>query len=150
MSEVVLPRVGSFVAGRSAPVGMFWASEGDRVVPGLAISREYALDHGLEGPEKYPSWPKYPDERDIPVGIAARAAWKVREARILGQLSKKPDQSRNNPATSADNLTTLEENPAIPEITRPLCRVCNEKPVHVPERGPMSEFCSRKCRRAKS
>src|SRR3990167_8633122 len=135
-----------------------WMSVGDEASPGLAISREYALDHGLEGPEKYPSWPKYPDERDIPVGVEARRRWKEREARIskildsseLGQLSKKPDQSRNNPATSADNLTTLEENPAIPEITRPLCRVCNEKPVHVPERGPKSEFCSRKCRRAKS
>ena len=83
MAEVLLPRIGSFVAGRSAPVGMFWAAEVDQVGPGLAISREYALDHGLSNPSQYPSWVKYPDERDIPVGVEAGRRWKEREAKSV-------------------------------------------------------------------
>jgi len=64
-------------------VGMFWCAEADIPGVGFAISREWAVDHGLADAERYPSWAKYPDERDLPVGVAARAAWKVREAGIL-------------------------------------------------------------------
>ncbi len=64
-------------------MGMFWCAEADIPGVGFAISREWAVDHGLADAERYPSWAKYPDERDLPVGVAARAAWKVREAGIL-------------------------------------------------------------------
>ena len=115
------------------PSERIWAAEVDKPGSGFAISREYALDHGLEGPEKYPSWPKYPDERDIPVGVAARAAWKVREARILASLaSRKAEQTANNETA---NINT-------PNIGR-----CGHEVVR-PERGPMPLWCSDACRMA--
>ena len=63
-----------------------WMSVGDMPSPGLAVSREYALDHGLANPSQFPSWLKYPDERDIPVGVAARARWKEREAHLVQRI----------------------------------------------------------------
>ena len=67
-------------------VRKMWMSVGDMPSPGLAVSREYALDHGLANPSQFPSWLKYPDERDIPVGVAARARWKEREAHLVQRI----------------------------------------------------------------
>ena len=55
---------------RGAPPGKLWAVPGDNPI-GLAISREYALDHGLPNPKQYPSWLNYPADRGLPEAAAS-------------------------------------------------------------------------------
>ena len=123
MAEVIAPRIGSFVAGRSAPVGMFWASRGDMPGVGYAVSREWALDHGVEGLERYPSWVKYPDERDLPVGVEARRRWKEREVRIL---ASKAEVSVTGLSVTADSVTRCEQCGNVFEAVRKTARYCSD------------------------
>lgn len=51
------------------------------------VSRELALDLGWADWERYESWPKYPDDRDLPVGVEARARWDVRKVELLSGKS---------------------------------------------------------------
>ena len=50
--------------------------------PRWVVSQEYALDHGAGATdvEAYPSWPQYPDARNLPVAVAAREAFRQRMA----------------------------------------------------------------------
>ena len=130
MAEVIAPRIGSFVAGRSAPVGVLWCSEGDVPGVGYAVSREYALDHGLPNPEAYPSWPKYPDERDLPVGVEARRRWKEREAKIL---ASKAEVSVTGLSVTADSVTGGSQK----------CQECGKG---FEAKRSTARYCSDKCR----
>ena len=72
---------------RSAPKGRLWSTPGD-LPHQHAISREFALDSGLPDPDQYPSWPNYPDERNLPVAFEARARWKLRLAKLQAKANK--------------------------------------------------------------
>ena len=114
------------------PIGKLWATPGDDPqTTRHFISREFALDHGLSG--NYPSWPEYPDARELPGSLADRAAWKVREANLV----KKPEPGHANPVTAEEPGQTL-------------CPVCHVKPLVRPAHGPMPTACSRACRRRKT
>ena len=100
---------------RSAPLGRLWATPGD-LPHQHAISREFALDSGMPDPDQYPSWPNYPDERNLPVAFEARARWKLR----LAKLQEKTHISvKKNPHTEK----THKEN-AQPETG--VCGGCGE------------------------
>lgn len=57
--------------------GRFMAADAGRV------SREYAMDYGLANPKQYPSWPEYPDARDRPEAVEARAEYARRVAGVF-------------------------------------------------------------------
>ena len=119
---------------RSAPKGRLWATPGD-LPHQHAISREFALDSGLPDPEQYPSWPNYPDERNLPVAFEARARWAVRRAKLEG----KPAKQLVTPqfVTPKDQLVTEQL------VT---CLHCGKELARKSEHGPVPKFCSGACR----
>lgn len=114
---------------RTAPLGRLWATPGD-LPHQHAISREFALDSGLPDPEQYPSWPNYPDERNLPVAHEARARWKLRLAKIQEKTDKK----------KTDTILAVDSGQR--------CVVC-KKPLKAKTTKP-SKFCSDACRKAAS
>ena len=116
---------------RSAPKGRLWATPGD-LPHQHAISREFALDSGLPDPDQYPSWPNYPDERNLPVAFEARARWRERLAKIQAK----------QPVTKAVTIPPRNDSPA-GDVTI-LCVECG-KPVGGGS-GKPRKFCSGACR----
>ena len=114
---------------RTAPLGRLWATPGD-LPHQHAISREFALDSGLPDPEQYPSWPNYPDERNLPVAFEARARWKVR----LAKIQEKTDKP----------VTNLPRDESFSGDVTNLCIVC-QKPAGGSKTKPR-QFCSGACR----
>ena len=118
---------------RTAPLGRLWATPGD-LPHQHAISKEFALDSGLPNPDQYPSWPNYPDERNLPVAFEARARWKLR----LAKLQEKTDKKK----TDREIPDILEKD------SGQRCAVC-QKPLKAKATKP-SKFCSDACRKAAS
>ena len=112
---------------RTAPRGRLWATPGDHPLQ-HAISKEYALDHGLPNPNQYPSWPNYPDERGLPVAIEARKRWQARLAKIQ---AKQP--------VTKEPVTAVGVQPVT-------CMNCGKELVRKSEHGPAPKFCSGACR----
>lgn len=74
---------------RSAPKDHLWANVEDWNPHGsFVMSQECALDMLDPDWHKYPSWPNYPDERNLPIGIADRAAWALRKPLRLAELAR--------------------------------------------------------------
>ena len=113
---------------RTAPRGRLWATPGDHPLQ-HAISKEYALDHGLPNPNQYPSWPNYPDERGLPVAIEARKRWQARLAKL-------------RPVTKPVTILPRNDSPA-GDVTI-LCAECG-KPAGGGS-GKPRKFCSGACR----
>ena len=84
------------------------------------------MDSGLANPEQYPSWPNYPDERNLPVAFEARARWAVRRAKLEGKPAKQL-------VTPADGQLVT-------------CVNCGKELVRKSEHGPVPKFCSGACR----
>ena len=115
---------------RSAPKGRLWATPGD-LPHQHAISREFALDSGLANPEQYPSWPNYPDERNLPMAFEARARWKLRLAKLQGK-----------PVTKV--VTEKVVTPSGEKVVT--CLNCDKELVRKAAQGIAPKFCSGACR----
>ena len=115
---------------RTAPLGRLWATPGD-LPHQHAISREFALDSGLPDPEQYPSWPNYPDERNLPVAFEARARWKLRLAKLQGK-----------PVTKV--VTEKVVTPSGEKVVT--CLNCDKELVRKATQGIAPKFCSGACR----
>ena len=115
---------------RTAPKGRLWATPGD-LPHQHAISREFALDSGLPNPDQYPSWPNYPDERNLPVAFEARARWKLR----LAKLEEKPVTK-----VVTEKVVTPSDEKVV------TCLNCDKELVRKATQGIAPRFCSGACR----
>ena len=118
---------------RSAPLGRLWATPGD-LPHQHAISREFALDSGLPDPEQYPSWPNYPDERNLPVAHEARARWKLRLAKLQKEPVTKVAQNNSHGVENNSHANNSHK-----------CLDCG-KTLAESKRGAQPKFCSGACR----
>ena len=115
---------------RTAPKGRLWATPGD-LPHQHAISREFALDSGLPNPDQYPSWPNYPDERNLPVAFEARARWRER----LAKLEAKPVTK-----VVTEKVVTPSDEKVV------TCLNCDKELVRKATQGIAPRFCSGACR----
>ena len=109
---------------RTAPIGKLWANvEDSPLLIGLVMSQECALDKLDPLWETYPSWPNYPDERNLPVGVHAREAWAKRRPLRLAELARragtKPTATNLRDDSPATNLCPQCKNPLPLTTTKP-------------------------------